>query len=111
MYLNGGSICHLQIGSDMTPTQARQIICESVRAGCEHFALNAVYSRCKSCGEVQKANWKVCPHCGSENVEHLSRVVGFFVVMETINKTRRENDWLKRKFITKDELSEQLKSK
>ena len=82
---------------------------ESVAAGCEHFALNAVYSRCKDCGEVQKARWEECPHCHSENVEHLSRVVGFFVVMESVNKTRRENDWMKRKFINKDELEEQMK--
>lgn len=108
-YLNGGSVCHIQIGSDITPSQAKQIIMESVAAGCEHFALNAVYSRCKDCGEVQKARWEECPHCHSENVEHLSRVVGFFVVMESVNKTRRENDWMKRKFINKDELEEQMK--
>ena len=108
MYLNGGSVCHIQIGSDITSSQAKQIICESVKAGCEHFALNAVYSRCKECGEVQKARWEECPHCHSKNVEHLSRVVGFFVVMENVNKTRRENDWMKRKFISKEELIEQM---
>ena len=108
MYLNGGSVCHIQIGSDITSSQAKQIICESVKAGCEHFALNAVYSRCKECGEVQKARWEECPHCHSQNVEHLSRVVGFFVVMENVNKTRRENDWMKRKFISKEELAEQM---
>lgn len=108
MFLNGGSVCHIQIGSDITAAQAKQIIKDSVSAGCEHFALNAVYSRCKDCGEVQKARWEECPHCQSKNVEHLSRVVGFFVVMENINKTRRENDWMKRKFINKNELEEQL---
>ena len=81
---------------------------QSVEAGCEHFALNAVYSRCKECGAVEKANWKECPHCHSEKVERLSRVVGFFVVMDNINPTRRENDWKKRTFITKDELNSQL---
>lgn len=108
MFLNGGSVCHIQIGSSITSQQAKQIIRESVQAGCEHFALNAVYSRCKDCGEVQKARWEKCPNCQSENVEHLSRVVGFFVVMENINKTRKENDWMKRKFINKEELEEQF---
>lgn len=108
MFLNGGSVCHIQIGSDITASQAKQIIKDSVVAGCEHFALNAVYSRCKECGEVQKARWEECPHCHSKKVEHLSRVVGFFVVMENINKTRHENDWMKRKFIDKHELEEQL---
>jgi len=107
-YMDGGSIAHLQIGSDLTPSQAKEIIMQSVEAGCEHFALNAVYSRCKECGAVEKANWKECPHCHSEKVEHLSRVVGFFVVMDNINPVRRENDWKKRTFITKDELNTQL---
>lgn len=107
-YLDGGQICHIQIGSDITPSQAKQIIMQSVEAGCEHFALNAVYSRCKDCGEVEKARWEECPHCHSHNVEHLSRVVGFFVVMESVNETRRENDWKKRKFIDKGELDTQL---
>lgn len=110
MYLNGGAICHLQVGSDITPSQAKQIIMESVKAGCEHFAINAVYSRCKDCGEVQKARWEKCPKCQSEHVEHLSRVVGFFVVMEGINPTRRENDWKKREYITKEDLVEQFKN-
>ena len=46
------------------------------------------------------------PHCQSYHVEHLSRVVGFFVVMGGINQTRRENDWMKREYITKEELVE-----
>lgn len=107
-YMDGGVITHLQIGSDLTSSQAKEIIIQSVEAGCEHFALNAVYSRCKECGEVEKANWQECPHCHSQKIEHLSRVVGFFVVMDNINQTRRENDWKKRTFITKDELKEQL---
>lgn len=107
-YMDGGSIAHLQIGSDLTPSQAKEIIMQSVEAGCEHFALNAVYSRCKECGAVEKANWKECPHCHSEKIEHLSRVVGFFVVMDNINPIRKENDWKKRTFITKEELSDQL---
>lgn len=107
-YLDGGVITHLQIGSDLTSSQAKEIILQSVEAGCEHFALNAVYSRCKECGEVEKANWQECPHCHSQKIEHLSRVVGFFVVMDNINQTRKENDWKKRTFITKDELKEQL---
>lgn len=107
-YMDGGVITHLQIGSDLTSSQAKEIIIQSVEAGCEHFALNAVYSRCKECGEVEKANWQECPHCHSQKIEHLSRVVGFFVVMDNINQTRKENDWKKRTFITKDELKEQL---
>lgn len=106
-YLSGGSIAHFQIGTDITSSQAKKIIKEAVAAGCEHFALNAVYSRCKKCGQVHKANWITCPHCGSQNIEHLSRVVGFFVVMENINAVRREHDWPNRKFFSMEEVQEE----
>ena len=103
-YLSGGVISHLQIGSDVTATQAKAIIMEAVKSNCEHFALNRVVSRCTECGAVEKANWKECPHCHSEKVQHMTRVVGFFTITEQWNKTRREKDFPSRHFYDLKEL-------
>lgn len=103
-YLSGGVISHLQIGSDVTSTQAKAIIMEAVKSNCEHFALNRVVSRCTECGAVEKANWKECPHCHSEKVQHMTRVVGFFTITEQWNKTRREKDFPSRHFYDLKEL-------
>ena len=103
-YLSGGVISHLQIGSDVTSTQAKAIIMEAVKSNCEHFALNRVISRCTECGAVEKANWKECPHCHSEKVQHMTRVVGFFTITEQWNKTRREKDFPSRHFYDLKEL-------
>ena len=43
--------------------------------------------------EAPKDEWKECPHCHSEKVQHMTRVVGFFTLVEQWNKTRREKDF------------------
>lgn len=103
-YLSGGVISHLTIGSDVTPTQAKAIIMKAVESNCEHFALNRVISRCTECGTVEKANWEECPHCHSKKVQHMTRVVGFFTLVEQWNKTRREKDFPNRHFYNLKEL-------
>ena len=98
-YLTGGSIAHIQIGSDVTPTQAKKIIQYATKAGCEHFALNAVYTKCEDCGNVIKSKEHKCPKCESENVTQYTRVVGFFTPVSSWNKDRREWEFPRRKFI------------
>ncbi len=98
-YLTGGSIAHIQIGSDVTSNQAKKIIQYATKAGCEHFALNAVYTKCEDCGNVIKSKEHKCPKCGSENVTQYTRVVGFFTPVSSWNKDRREWEFPRRKFI------------
>lgn len=103
-YLSGGSIAHLQIGSSLTPTQSKNIIKKSVECGLEHFALNCWYSKCNDCGEVEKAKWEVCPHCGSKNTINMTRVIGFFIVVQNANTTRQKYDFPNRHFFDAKEL-------
>lgn len=97
--LTGGGIVHIQINSDITPTQAKSIINQAISSGCEHFALNAVYTKCLDCGHVVKDKAKHCPKCNSKHVDHYTRVVGFFVPVSSWNKVRREWEFPRRTFV------------
>lgn len=97
--LTGGGIVHIQINSDVTSTQAKAIINYAVKCGCEHFALNAVYTKCEDCGEVVKDKTHHCPKCGSKNVTNFTRVVGFFVPVSSWNKVRRTWEFDRRTFV------------
>ena len=108
MLFRSGSIAHLQIGSDLTPSQAKEIIMQSVEAGCEHFALNAVYIECQECGKVHKGKFTKCPACGSEKLNFFSRIIGYFSKVNNWSKDRREHDWPNRKFTSQDALNTQL---
>ena len=85
--LTGGGICHFNVGEKITGAQAESIIKYAVKVGCEHFAINTVYSICENehwtLGEVDK-----CPQCQKPTIDHASRVVGFLT---------RTSDWSKKK--------------
>lgn len=97
--ITGGGIVHAQIGERVTPKQAKKIIEFSVKSGCEHFALNAVYSVCSK-GHTTFGKQKTCPVCGDQNMEHFTRVVGFFTKVENWNTVRRDWEFDKRTFVT-----------
>lgn len=97
--LSGGGIVHAQIQSSVTPTQAKNIILHAVECGCEHFALNTVYSQCQDCKTVVKGNIEVCPKCGSKHFLHYSRIIGYFTVVENWNPMRRDWEFPRRKFV------------
>ena len=106
--MTGGSICHYSVDSKLTSTQAKTMIAKAIKAGAEHFALNCVYSECRECHKVEKGNFDTCPSFGSKKLNHFSRVIGYFSLIENWNPTRRTEDFPNRKFIKADQLKEQL---
>lgn len=97
--ITGGGIVHAQIGEKITPNQAKELIKFSIKSGCEHFALNAIYTKCDNSHTVF-GNVDVCPICGSKNLTHYTRVVGFFTPVESWVPERRKYDFPNRTFVT-----------
>lgn len=93
----GGGIVHFNLGEKTTPQQNKELIKFAVKSGCEHFALNALYSKCEK-GHMSFGDIEKCPVCGAKIVDHMTRVVGFFTSVEKWNKTRREWEFPRRKF-------------
>lgn len=95
--LTGGGICHYSLGEKITGAQARNVIEEALKEGCEHFALNPVYSICEndhySFGKVP-----ACPVCGKSITDYLTRTVGFFIKTSNMTTTKREDDFKKRNY-------------
>lgn len=106
--MTGGSIVHISVDSKLTSTQAKKIIMDAIKSGMEHFALNCVYTECRECHKVEKGNFSKCPLCGGDKINHFSRVIGYFSLVENWNKDRREYDFPNRKFVTKDKLKTEL---
>lgn len=97
--LSGGGIVHAQANSKVTSAQAKNIILHAVECGCEHFAINVVYSQCTECHTVVIGNAEICPKCGKKHFDHYSRVIGFFTKVEDWNPTRRDWEFKRRKFV------------
>lgn len=101
--LSGGGIVHIQCNSNLTASQSKKLIQYACEHGCEHFAINGVYSNCQECRHTEKADFDICPKCQSKNIEKLTRVVGFFVPVSSWNQTRREWEFPRRKFTSLDD--------
>lgn len=97
--LSGGGIVHAQANCKVTSNQARNIILHAVECGCEHFAINVVYTQCTGCRNVVVGMTDICPKCGGKHFEHFSRVIGFFTKVEDWNPTRRDWEFQRRQFI------------
>lgn len=106
--ITGGSIVHINVDSKITKTQAKKLIQDAIKYGMAHFALNAVYIECKDCGHVVKGYLDKCPNCGSEHLNHYSRVIGYFSKVEGWGKVRREKDFPNRKFLKATDIQNEL---
>ncbi len=100
--ITGGGIVHATIGERVTSVQARKIIEFSVKSGCEHLALNAIYSECAK-GHTSFGKLEVCPICSKDIIDYYTRVVGFFVPVSAWNKTRRTWEFPNRHIIESNE--------
>lgn len=96
-YLTGGGIVHIQVDSETTPGQNKELIMYAVKSGCAHFAINGVFSECED-GHVTMGNIDVCPVCGKKITEKMTRVVGFFTPVNSWNSVRRTFEFPQRKF-------------
>lgn len=93
--LTGGGIVHTTIGEKVTPKQAENLIKYAIKVGCEHFALNSVYCKCKE-NHVNLGRLQVCPVCGKSIIDYMTRVVGMFTRVSQWEKERREWEFPKR---------------
>jgi len=93
----GGGIVHFNLGERVSEEQAKSLIKYAAEVGCEHFALNPVYSECES-GHNSFGKHEECPVCGKKIVNYYTRVVGFFVPVSSFNTTRRNWEFPKRLF-------------
>lgn len=96
--ITGGGIVHIQIGERVTSKQAEKIIRYSINSGCEHFALNSVWSECEK-GHTNFGKLDKCPVCQSNIVEYYTRVVGFFTPVSSWQDIRREWEFPNRTFV------------
>ncbi|MFC1894460.1 anaerobic ribonucleoside-triphosphate reductase [Candidatus Dependentiae bacterium] len=89
--LTGGGISHLNIGEKLThPDQMKKLINYSIKAGCEHFAINYNYCQCKKSHITISGDAKKCPICGDKIVEQYTRIIGYLTPVSSWNSGRQD---------------------
>ena len=89
--MSGGAIVHITAGNELNEKSMLALIDYAAQTENVYFAVNYMYSCCKSCGTIShSSDVKHCPKCGSDDMEKYTRVVGFVTPLSTWSTARLE---------------------
>lgn len=91
-HLDGGSAVHYNMDSYMTAEQYSKWIDVNAYVGVNYFCTNILITCCEeeSCGYINKNTEHYCTKCGSKNISHATRIIGFLKKIKNFSKARQE---------------------
>lgn len=88
-WLDGGQAAHLNINEHLSFDQYRQLLKVASEYGCSYFTFNCKNTVCNDCGHISKDTLDVCPKCGSNNIDYLTRIIGYLKRESSFNEARQ----------------------
>ena len=89
-YLDGGSALHMNIAEHLSKDQYRRLLNTAAHYGTNYFTFNCRNTVCNECGYISKDTLEVCPHCGSKNLDYLTRVIGYLKRISSFSEARQQ---------------------
>lgn len=89
-HLTGGSALHMNLDEHLSKEQYRQLLRVAAQEGCNYFTFNIPNTICNECGTIDKRYLKECPHCGSKNVDYMTRIIGYLKRVSNFSAARQE---------------------
>lgn len=88
-YLTGGSALHLNLEEHLSKEQYKKILSSATHYGCNYLTFNIPNTVCNDCGHIDKRYLHKCPKCGSENIDFLTRVIGYIRRISNFSSARQ----------------------
>ncbi|GHU99607.1 ribonucleoside-triphosphate reductase [Bacteroidia bacterium] len=89
-HLTGGSALHLNLEEHLSREQYRHLLNVATQEGCNYFTFNIPNTVCNACGHIDKRNLRACPECGSDNVDYLTRIIGYMKRVSNFSQPRQQ---------------------
>ncbi|MDO4211027.1 MAG: anaerobic ribonucleoside-triphosphate reductase [Bacteroidales bacterium] len=89
-HLTGGSALHMNLDEHLSKAQYAQLLKVAAAEGCNYFTFNIPNTLCTDCGTIDKRYLKECPHCGSKNVDYLTRIIGYLKRVSNFSMDRQK---------------------
>ena len=89
-HLTGGSALHLNLEEHLSAPQYRQILRIAAQEGCNYFTFNIPNTVCNDCGHIDKRYLHECPICHSENLDYLTRIIGYMKRVSNFSAARQQ---------------------
>lgn len=88
-HLTGGSALHANLEEHLSKAQYRHVLKVAAMEGCNYLTFNIPNTICNECGYIDKRYLKKCPKCGSENVDYLTRIIGYMKRISNFSAARQ----------------------
>lgn len=89
-HLTGGSALHMNLDEHLSAPQYRHLLRVAAKEGCNYFTFNIPNTLCNECGHIDKRRLSVCPHCQSQNLDYLTRVIGYLKRVSNFSADRQK---------------------
>ncbi|MDR0606352.1 MAG: anaerobic ribonucleoside-triphosphate reductase [Bacteroidales bacterium] len=89
-HLTGGSALHLNLDEHLTKEQYLHLLRIAAEEGCNYFTFNIPNTVCNGCGHIDKRRLDKCPECGGDNLDYLTRVIGYMKRVSNFSQERQE---------------------
>ncbi len=89
-HLTGGSALHMNLEEHLSKEQYRNLLRLVAREGCNYFTFNIPNTVCNKCGHIDKRYLKECPQCHSEDLDYLTRVIGYMKRVSNFSAARQK---------------------
>ena len=89
-HLTGGSALHLNLEEHLSKAQYRHLLKVAAIEGCNYFTFNIPNTICNDCGHIDKRYLSKCPECNSENIDYLTRVIGYMKRISNFSDARQK---------------------
>lgn len=91
--LDGGQALHLNLDDQYaTVEQALFHLRLAARLGLNYWCWNVKRTICKDCGKITKKTLDSCPICGSTNITHATRIIGYLKAIESFTTERQKEE-------------------
>jgi anaerobic ribonucleoside-triphosphate reductase len=91
-YLDGGSASHLNLDEHLSKQQYRHLLAVIASEGCNYFTFNIPNTLCNDCETIDKRRLLKCPKCGGENLDYLTRIIGYLKRVSSFSLKRQEEE-------------------
>ncbi len=89
-HLTGGSALHMNLEEHLSKAQYRQLLRVAAHEGCNYFTFNIPNTLCNECGTIDKRYLHKCPKCGSEDLDYLTRIIGYMKRVSNFSAARQK---------------------
>ncbi|GAA0348384.1 anaerobic ribonucleoside-triphosphate reductase [Bowmanella denitrificans] len=88
-YLDGGSALHLNLAEQLSAANVMNLYNIAASTGCNYFCVNVRITICNVCEHIDKRTLHCCSACGSQDIDHGTRVIGYLKRVSAFSQGRR----------------------